>query len=267
MASKINGPIGIFDSGIGGLSLVLSVRQELPSESILYYADLKHLPYGEKTAEQVRGYSLDIARHLVAQGAKLLVVACSTASAVATETLRAEIDVPVVTILNPFFLEEVEQLTTKKRIGVVSTRLTHQSQMFARWIGEKNSSIEVVSRPASKLVDLISQGDLNAPQIKEEVEAALAFLVGEEKVDQVILGCTHFNFVEPLFRALLPESVALTSAPKPTARCVRQRLEEKNGLKPDGEAGSIDVETSQYDPIFEQFVKTLHMQPLLKIFL
>lgn len=255
VASEIDGPIGIFDSGIGGLSLVQSIHHEMPQESITYYADLKNLPYGEKTEDQVCQYSLAVAQHLKEQGAKLIVVACSTASAVAAEVLRSELDVPIVTVLNPYLLQEITRQTENKRIGVVSTRLTHESEMFRHWIQSEDPSIEVFSSPASELVDLISEGELNTSEIVDEVQALVVPLIEEQGVDQIILGCTHFNFVESIFQAVLPVEVALVSAPKPTAIYVRQLLKEQDCLKEVGGNGLIEFEASQYDPIFENFIQ------------
>ncbi len=256
MASGINGSIGIFDSGIGGLSLVESIHHELPNESIHYFADLKNLPYGEKTKEQVCEYSLVIAQHLKANGAKLIVIACSTASAVAANLLRAELEIPIVTVLNPFFQKEILNRTPNKKVGVVSTRLTHKSGMFQHWLQAANPNLEVHSLPASDLVDEISGGELATERMKELVQGSVASFIG--KVDEIVLGCTHFNFVEDLFDEILPESVALSSAPIPTAKYVRHLLEECHALCKEGE-GEVRVQASETDPIFEHFV-TEHLE-------
>jgi len=261
MAEKINGPIGVFDSGIGGLSLVRALRRELPNESILYFADLQHLPYGEKSFEQVNEYSLQVARFLRDQGAKLILVACSTASAVSRETLTKNLNIPVVTILNPFFRQEIIQQSKKKKVGVLSTELTHKSQTFAHWISAGAPYMEVVSSASSELVNQISYGDLDSEKIKYLIGGLVTPLIKEDKVDEIILGCTHFNFVESQFKAVLPEKVNVVSAPKPTAEFIHSQLRSKKLLTDSIQKGELKILTSAKGKIFSQFVENLfHME-------
>lgn len=253
----MSGPIGVFDSGIGGLSIVQALCEELPSEEIVYFADLARLPYGEKTADQIRQFSLQVARHLLAQGAKLIVVACSTASSVALEHLQRELEVPVVGILNDRLMKDIVEESPRKKIGVISTTLTAKSGAFRKWVQAIHPDVDVVSEPCPVLVDKISAGDLDSLSTREVAHMYLDPLVEREKVDTVVLGCTHFNFIEGMIREILPKNVRLIAPPKSVALGVRDLLQSRGALASKCLRGQVKVGTSKPDPVFSRFVQTL----------
>lgn len=267
MASPVDGPIGVFDSGIGGLSIVQAIREELPQEDIHYFADLARLPYGEKTAEEIRQFSLQVARYLLSRGAKLIAVACSTASSVALEYLQQELEIPVVGILNDRLLQDIVQESPRKKVGVISTTLTAKSGAFRNWIQAAHPEVDVVSEPCPLLVDKISAGELDSPATRKIAQTYLQPLVEKERVDTMVLGCTHFNFVEGMLRELLPNTVRLIAPPKSVAQRVHQLLQAKNSLASRCLSGSIQVGTSMPDPIFTHFVQTLFGIPQNEIVL
>jgi len=257
MAEGVTGPIGVFDSGLGGLSLVQALQEKLPHESILYFADLKHLPYGAKTDEEVTQYSLEIGRYLQERGAKVLLIACSTASAVAGDLLAKELELPVVTVMNNAFREDILEKTQTGHVAVISTPLTVQSGTFARWIQEGNRQVSVHSVASLPLVNKISEGKLEPEGISKLIDEALTSVLELHPVDQVVLGCTHFNFVEKIFETVLPAHIQVASAPKPAAQYVAQLLKQ-NGVEADRQMkGQIEIVVSEMEPVFVQFVEKL----------
>lgn len=257
MAQGITGSIGVFDSGLGGLSLVQALKAKLPRESILYFADLKHLPYGSKTDAEVIQYSLEIGRYLQERGAKVLLVACSTASAVAREVLTEALEIPVVTVMNSHFLEEILEGTQTGHVAVISTPLTAKSGMFARWIEGGYSTAQVYSAASLPLVNAISAGELDFEEISTYIHGAVDAILNENPVDQIVLGCTHFNFVKDVFETVLPPNVRVASAPVPAANHIAELLKMKEWEAESSSTGTLEVIVSENEPVFENFVENL----------
>ncbi len=202
-------PLGVFDSGLGGLTVVRALRAALPCEDIVYLGDTARVPYGTKGPATVTRYALACARHLVARGAKAIVVACNTASAVAPERLRIELDLPVLGVIEPSARAALEA-TRSFRIGVLATAGTIASGAYPRAISAQNTRAEVVGHAAPLLVPLAEEGWLEGevPRL-----AARRYLepLARANVDVIVLGCTHY----PLLHAVLEsEAHALMGAVK-----------------------------------------------------
>lgn len=233
-------PVGIFDSGIGGLSVAAEIRRALPGEDLIYIADTAHVPYGDKPLDDVRARSLAIGRHLQGAGAKLLVVACNTASGAALERLREVLSIPVVG-LEPAVKTGVA-LTQNRKIGVMATSGTLKSDRFARLVRTYARGVEVVAQPCPGLADLIEEGHLEDQTLFTRLEE-LTEPLKRAGVDTVVLGCTHYPFVaRPLARVLGPKVELVDSAPA-IARRTDQLLKDA-GLRATSGAGSFRLLTT-----------------------
>jgi glutamate racemase len=201
-------PLGVFDSGLGGLTVVRALREVLPDENIVYLGDTARVPYGTKGANTVVKYALSCARHLVARDVKALIVACNTVSAVAPEKLRVELDVPVLGVVQPGARAAVAA-TRSGRIGVLATSGTIASGAYPRAVAQLSTRAEVIGQAAPLLVPLAEEGwtDGDVPRIV--VERYLEPLA-RARVDVVLLGCTHY----PLLRATIERSVATRIGPE-----------------------------------------------------
>ncbi len=196
-----NAPLGVFDSGLGGLTVVRALRETLPTERIVYLGDTARVPYGTKGAATVVKYALACARRLIAYDVKALVVACNTVSAVAPDRLRIELDVPVLGVIDPGARAAVEA-TRNGRIGVLATSGTIASGAYARAVGQLSTRVEVIGQAAPLLVPLAEEGWIEGDVPRLAVVRYLEPLA-RAGVDVVVLGCTHY----PLLRATIDEEV------------------------------------------------------------
>lgn len=214
-------PIGVFDSGVGGLSVLREIRQLLPHESLLYVADSGHVPYGEKSPEQIRARSRSIAQFLVGQGAKALVVACNTATAAAVAELREIHDLPIVG-MEPA-VKPAAQATRTGVVGVLATTGTLQSARFAALLDRFAGSVQVITQPCPGLVEYIEQGELDSERVKDLLRRFTQPLL-DAGCDALILGCTHYPFVRGTLQTILPAGVTLIDTGAAVARQLQQRL-------------------------------------------
>ncbi|AYC31725.1 glutamate racemase [Pseudomonas cavernae] len=218
-------PVGVFDSGVGGLSVLGEIRRLLPNESLLYVADSGHVPYGEKSPEFIRLRSQKIAAFLLEQGAKALVLACNTATAAAVAELRARYPHLPIIGMEPA-VKPAAAATRSGVVGVLATTGTLKSAKFAALLDRFASDVRVITRPCPGLVELIEAGELSGSAtcalLREFVEPLLA-----EGCDTLILGCTHYPFIKPLLRELVPESVSLIDTGAAVARHLQRLLAER----------------------------------------
>jgi glutamate racemase len=205
-------PIGIFDSGVGGLSVWRQVVHQLPAESLLYFADQAHVPYGGRRAAEIQAYCLAVADHLVEQGCKALVVACNTASAVALRPLRRRFpDLPILG-LEPAVKPAVA-LTRSGVVGVMATPATFQGDLYKATVGRHACSVQVVEQVCIGLADLVEQGQLDGPVCDATLWRFLEPMLAAG-ADTIVLGCTHYPFVIEAIRRLVgPSLVVLDPAP------------------------------------------------------
>jgi glutamate racemase len=218
---SVHAPIGIFDSGLGGLSVAREIRRRLPAEDVLYVADTAFCPYGGRPLEEIRERSLAIGRFLVAQGAEAIVVACNTASGAALEVLRAELAVPIVG-MEPA-VKPAAAATRNGRVGVMATEATLRTDRFERLMHEHASGVVVVSQACPGLVELVEEGAVEGDRARRAVEAAVAPLRAAD-VDTVVLGCTHYPFPTHLVSEVLGSSVIVIDSGEAVARQVERVL-------------------------------------------
>lgn len=233
-------PVAIFDSGVGGLSVAREIRRALPAEDLLYVADTAYCPYGDRPDTQVRERALAVGRYAADAGAKLVVVACNTATGAALEDLRAALRVPVVG-LEPA-VKIAARVTRARRVGVMATTSTVRSERLARLIRSHADGVEVLSQACPGLADLVEEGHLDDGALADRLEE-LTRPLREAGVDAVVLGCTHYAFVAPaLARVLGPEVQLVDSAPA-IARRTEHLLREAGHLAGSG-SGSLRVLTT-----------------------
>jgi glutamate racemase len=236
----VTAPVGVFDSGVGGLSVAREIRRALPGEPLLYVADTAYVPYGDRGDDEVRARTLAIGEWMQAQGAKVMVVACNTASGASLELLRERLTIPVIG-LEPALKPAVRE-TRNGRVGVMATSGTLRSARFQRLVDNYADGVQVVRDPCPGLADLVEEGMLSGPELARRMETYLAPL-REAGVDTVVLGCTHYVFVRDAVRDALGPDVLLLDSGEAIARRTRQILTEAGALA-DGGPGSIRILTT-----------------------
>lgn len=222
-----NAPIGVFDSGVGGLSVLREIRARLPRESLLYFADSGHVPYGEKTPEFIRERCRSIAGFLLEQGAKALVLACNTATAAAVAELRERYPQLPLVGMEPA-VKPAAAATRSGIVGVLATTGTLKSAKFAALLDRFASDIRVITQPCPGLVERIEAGELDSPATRSLLEGFVQPLV-EQGCDTLILGCTHYPFIKPLLIEMLP-SVTLVDTGAAVARHLETVLAARHQL-------------------------------------
>lgn len=220
--------IGIYDSGLGGLSVLRAVRQLLPMHNLGYLADTAYFPYGPRTTEEVRERARACTRWLVDQGARVVVVACNTASSAALEVLRAEFSVPIVG-MEPG-VKPASITTHTRRVAVLATNGTLSGNRFARLIQRFGKGVEIQAVACPDLVEQVEAGELNSPRTRDMVASYLCPL-RKDGVDTVVLGCTHFHFLAPLIKDLAGPGVAIIDTAPAVARRVVHVTDEA-GIAP-----------------------------------
>jgi glutamate racemase len=228
------GPIGVFDSGVGGLSTLKEIRRSLPCEDLIYFADSRHAPYGDKPAEEVTRRAAAATGFLVSQGAKAIVVACNTATAVAVDHLRAAESVPIVA-MEPAVKPAVS-ITRSGKIGVLATTLTLASRKFLDLTERYGGRVEVLAQACPGLVEQVERGDLAGPPTRALVERYVALLL-ERQVDTIVLGCTHYSFLQPVIQSVCGAGVTIVDPSPAVARELRNRLAALGALTSRKDAG------------------------------
>lgn len=232
-------PIGVFDSGVGGLTVLREMRRQLPNEHMVYLADLARFPYGPRPQAQVRDLALGIIELLADMDNKLVVIACNTASAAALNSARERFDIPIVGVIAPG-AHAAAAATRNGRVAVISTEGTRASQEYVHAIKEANPGVVVLGKAAPDLVDIVEDGDADTPR----ADAALAETVREVfewGADTLVLGCTHYPLLLPaLQRVIGRRKLRIVDSAETTAGRVR-RIIEVNRLGATGDGGVVEV--------------------------
>ena len=219
--------IGVFDSGVGGLSVLREIRREVPDQRVVYVADSGFAPYGDRDADFIEERSTAIVRFLMAQGVKAIVVACNTATGVAVERLRTTCAFPVVAI-EPA-LKPAVAATRSGVVGVLATNATLASSRFANLLGRHGRNVRVIVRPCPGLAEQVEAGDLRGLVTRALVERYVYPLV-EAGADSLVIGCTHYTFLAPLIREVAGATVAIYDPAPAVARELHRRLDAENLL-------------------------------------
>ena len=222
-------PIGVFDSGVGGLTVARAIRDQLPGESMIYVGDTARTPYGPRPIAEVRRFALEILDDLVAQGVKMLVIACNTASAAVLRDARERYDVPVVEVIGPT-VRSAASITRNGRVGLIGTAGTIQSRAYDDLFAMR-PEISLASAACPRFVDLVEAGLTSGPEVIAAAEEYLAPLVARD-IDTLVLGCTHYPFLRGALSQVVGPDVALVSSDIETAKEVYRVLTEQDLLRP-----------------------------------
>ena len=221
-------PVGVMDSGVGGLSVLADIHRLLPAESLLYVADCGHVPYGEKSPDYIRERCRRIAAFFQARGAKAMVLACNTATVAAVADLRQRYPEWPLVGMEPA-VKPAAAATRSGVVGVLATTGTLQSAKFAALLDRFASDVRVVTQPCPGLVELIERGDLSSPPLRVLLEGYVQPLL-VAGCDTLILGCTHYPFLRPLLAQMVPEDVAIIDTGAAVARQLQRLLQGRNLL-------------------------------------
>ena len=227
MKSSTN-PIGVFDSGVGGLSVLRAMREQLPNESVAYFGDQGHVPYGPRSMEEIQKFSEGITRVLLEQNSKLIVVACNTASAAALKFLRGQFPAVPFVGMEPA-VKPAAEITKTGKVGVLATPATFQSELYASVVERFGAGVELFQHTCPGLVAQIEKGDLDSNTTQLILEGALLPML-EKNIDTVVLGCTHYPFVIPLIEQIVGGNVRVIDPAPSVAKQVKRLLEADGNL-------------------------------------
>jgi glutamate racemase len=232
-------PIGVFDSGIGGLTVVKALRDLLPNEKIVYLGDTARVPYGSKSASTVERYSVEMAKMLIEQDAKTIVVACNSASSVALPKLEKTLPVTVMGVIRPGAQAAI-MATRNGHVGVIGTRATIRSGAYEKALRALDDDVRVTSRACPLLVPLIEEGWLD-DELTDRVIARYLEPLMREGIDTLVLGCTHYPLLLPAIERALGSAVKLVDSAQNCAVAVQEFLDRQHLHAPSGAAGSLEV--------------------------
>jgi glutamate racemase len=242
MSISSNSPIGIFDSGVGGISVLRAIRQQMPEESVVYLGDQGHIPYGPRPMQQIRMFSETITRFLLEQGAKIVVIACNTASAAALKYLREKFPDVQFVGMEPAVKPAAEHTHTGK-VGVLATPATFQGALYASIVERFANGVQLFQNTCPGLVQEIEQGNLDGEATYRILEDALRPML-EKNIDTVVLGCTHYPFVIPLIEEIVGENVRVIDPAPAVARQIERLLQTQGLRSSSGTIGDIKFYTS-----------------------
>ncbi len=224
--------IGVFDSGIGGLTVLQKIIELLPKENTIYLGDTARAPYGTKSVETVLRYSFENSEFLVEKGVKLLVVACNTSTAIALDRLRSSLEVPVIGVIEPGATKALD-VTKNKKIGVIGTEATIQSGAYTKALRAKDLKVEVYSRACPLFVPLVEEGWTDNAVVEMTVKVYLGSLK-QSGIDTLILGCTHYPLLKKAVRKFLGDTVSLVDSAEEIAKEVGSVLKKDSLVRKNG---------------------------------
>ena len=223
-----NAPIGVFDSGVGGLTVMKEIMYQIPNEKIIYFGDTARVPYGNKSKDTVLRFSRQIVRFLKTQEVKAIVIACNTASAYALPDIEKEIDIPIIGVVRPG-AKVAAQVTQNGKVGVIATEGTINSHIYADYIKKINAQATVIGKACPLFVPLAEEGLWEDPVTDEIARRYLAELI-DIGIDTLILGCTHYPLIRNTIGRIMGDRVTLVNPAYETARELKELLQEKDLL-------------------------------------
>ncbi len=250
--SSNTAPIGIFDSGIGGLTVANAICKLLPAENIVYFGDTAHLPYGDKSPESIRHYAAKITHYLTEQGCKAIVIACNTASALALETVRdnAGTKIPVINVVDPA-VDYLAQHFKGKKVGVIGTKGTVNSRIYVKKINKVEKSIDVAQLATPLLASMIEEGFFNNKISKTIINSYL-----EKKplagIEALVLGCTHYPLIKPEIESFYKKKITILDTSEIVAKAVADVLTKSELLNQTDKSGERQFCVSDYTKGFEE---------------
>lgn len=223
-------PIGIFDSGVGGLTVAREIMRQIPNERLVYFGDTARVPYGNKSKETITKYSKQIIRFLKTQNVKAIVVACNTASAYALDEIEKELDIPIIGVVKPG-AKVAAETTRNKKVGVIATAGTIQSRIYAEYIEGIDKDIRVIGKACPLFVPLVEEGLLEDP-VTDEIATRYLNELKDLDIDTLILGCTHYPLIRSTLGRIMGDKVTLVNPAYETAVELRSLLEREGLLNP-----------------------------------
>ena len=230
--NPIDAPIGVFDSGVGGLTVVREIIRQLPSENIVYFGDTARVPYGTKSRDTVIHYCEQIVNFLRTKQVKAIVIACNTATAYALEVLKEKLDIPIIGVVRPGAVTAVKA-TQNGRIGIIATEGTVGSGIYPKVIKEYNPEIQVVQKACPLLVSLVEEGWTNDP-VTDEVSSRYLESLLASNIDTLVLGCTHYPLLRKTISRLVGDKVTLVNPAYETACSLRELLKSEGLYRESG---------------------------------
>ena len=255
--NKNAAPVGVFDSGVGGLTVAREIMRQLPNENLVYFGDTARVPYGSKSRDNIIRYSRQIIHFLKTKGVKAIVIACNTASALDLDVVREESDIPIIGVVEPGARAAL-QITQTKKIGVIGTEATVQSAMYGKIIKGLDPTVSVIGKACPLFVPLVEEGFAKHKVTEEIIDYYLASMK-ESDIDSLILGCTHYPLLRSRIRAYLGDKIQLVNPAYETAMDLKYILKEsgmENAGK-EGEHATYSFYVSDAADKFKQFANSI----------
>jgi len=252
--------IGIFDSGIGGLTVVKALREKLPNENIIYLGDTKHMPYGDKTNEQIIGYVLDDIKFLNTYDLKAIIIACNTADAIASNSARQNYDIPIYGVV-AYAAQTASKVTSNNRIGVIATSAAIKSDVYTKEIAKYNVKAKVFNKACPFLVPLIEEGkfDIGNQEMRYILEDYLTPLI-EDNIDTLILGCTHYDLLSPIILDMYP-NLNIVSSSKCIIEPIITKL-EKNANNDNEQLYFVTSDSKRFNEVASMFIPNIKVREI-----
>ena len=248
-----NRPIGILDSGVGGITVLKEIQKELPNENYLYLGDTQNFPYGNKTKEEIIKFAIKNVEYLIKQDVKIIIIACGTVTSQAIDVLHSKYEIPIIGIIEPTI--EYIKKQNYKEIGVIATEGTIRSGAWESKLKEKIPNIEVVNRACPMLATIAEEGRATGEEGRNAIKEYMKPFK-EKKIDKIILGCTHFPIYEQVIRDELKYDVELINTGKTIAQELTRYL-QINNLMSNIEKGTIKIELTKEEAKFEEIAKNI----------
>lgn len=237
-------PIGVFDSGLGGITVVREIAKDLPNEQVLYFGDSANAPYGTKTPEQVRRLAFAIVNNFIREGVKAVVIACNTATSAAVDALRERFTIPIIGMEPALKVACDRGHGVPQHVIVAATPLTLREQKFAKLMARFNATNIIYKQPCPALVEIVEHGQLDDSELVERTLHEYFDGYDLDTIDSVVLGCTHFPFFREYFRKLMPSTTAIIDGNVGTVNHLRVVLEALGQLAPEDAEGGIVLSNS-----------------------
>lgn len=227
-----NNPIGIFDSGFGGLTVMSAISKLMPKENLIYFGDSAHVPYGSKSKKVVTGFATEISKFLVKNNVKMIVIACNTASAFSLDALKKIVNVPIIGVIESGSAFAIKN-TLNNKVGVIGTEGTIKSDAYPKQIKKFNKNIKCYSQSCPLFVPLVEEGWLSGEVTDKVINTYLKNIV-DKNIDTLILGCTHYPLLKKSIQKIIGKNIKIVDSATAVAESVKILLEEKNLLKQKG---------------------------------
>lgn len=253
--NKTEAPIGVFDSGVGGLTVAREIMRQLPSENVVYFGDTARVPYGSKSKNNIIRFSRQIIRFLQTKNVKAIVIACNTASALALETVQQEIDIPIIGVIVPGARAAVNE-TRNGKIGVVGTEGTIRSETYTKVICSLRPDFSVIGKPCPLFVPLVEEGFAKHPITEQVIDYYLSEMKSTD-IDTMILGCTHYPLLRSKIMTYFGDSVHIVNPAYETAIDLKEILNKHNIASHSNKAGTYEFYVSDAAEKFTKFANSI----------